>query len=407
MSKWPNLFLVIISIPPSIFFVTCLFVALTFVISKIKWNKFDMRWVRSSIRVNLVMLNFLYLPLCIYILQNYSCTYDENTDQSYMSFFPWISCSHDANYQDIFKVTVSMTVLYIIGIPALFAYLLFNNRNRLDDPNVLIVVGSIYIDYRKKVWWYELVGLARRFVMAVSLALINPKSSFSVFVVLLVIGSSIISQLWARPFIYRISNFTELLGNSVLLFAYICVLILSSLKSSYQYDAIGIEVILSIVIVMYTVYLGIIFLFSLKYFLPKRYQLAFDNWFIKRLEDVKLWKMQYDQRNQIDPDDEQGYEPKEKIDPLFTRSATQQVFELKQRRLTQSTDFSVSDNNNTHTPGESPVLKPYKSEPNFNNLLDTTPNPNSNQNNNNNNNNQNNNIPTNQNNNNINQRRNS
>ncbi|EFA84670.1 leucine-rich repeat-containing protein [Heterostelium album PN500] len=321
ISRWPNLFLVIICLPPVVAAATSIFLFVIYLVYFIRKIPFETRWLRSCFRVNLVVLNFLYLPLCIYILQNYSCTADSYSGDKYMSFFPWINCSEpDGVYQDIFKVTVVATIVYVIGIPALFTALLFHYRSRLDDPFVLSFVGSLYIDYRKSIYYYEIIGLGRRFMMAVSLALIDPKSSFSVFVVLLVIGGSIISQISLRPFIYKISNYSELIGISVLLFSYICIMILSSMQATNQYDGIGIQIILAVVIIGYTVYLGLLFLFSLKYFLPKKIQVKLDERLSVIFDRFRRWKIQRDQQRQLqEEEDELFYQS---IDPIFKRSST-------------------------------------------------------------------------------------
>eukprot|EP01133_Synstelium_polycarpum_P003788 gene3788-4368_t len=378
MSKWPNLFIIIILLPPVVLAISAIFLGVVAFVYLVRRKHFDWRWFRSSIRVNLVVLNFLYLPLCIYILQNYSCTHDGlESDDSYMSFFPWISCS-DPNgpYPSIYKATIATTILYIIGIPALFAFLLWRYRGRLEDPYVLSFVGSIYIDYRKTVYWYELVGLGRRLLMAVSLALIDPKSSFSVFVVLLVIGCSIIGQISFRPFIYKISNFSELVGIGVLLFSYVCIMILASLKATNQYDSSGIQIILAVVVVLYTVYLGLLFLFSLKYFLPKKMQMRLDDRLGYIFDKIREWKMAHDERRQREEEDP-GFE--QTIDPLFKRSASsinsisaQTGIELKRRTI------NALSQSHQPPPGIGPATigrlqaerqKPYNSSPNLGDQL--------------------------------------
>ncbi|GAM24313.1 hypothetical protein SAMD00019534_074880 [Acytostelium subglobosum LB1] len=351
LTKWPNLFMVIICLPPVVVALSCVFLVIVKLVYVLRAQPFDRKWIRSCLRVNLVVLNFLYLPLCIYILQNYSCTYDPFTHDSYMSFFPWIQCSYRAGvYSQIFKATVAATVVYVIGIPVLFCWLLFRYRNRLDDPFVLSFVGSLYIDYRKSVYYYEIILLVRRFMMAVSLALIDPKSSFSVFVVLLVIGGSIISQLTFSPFIFKVSNYTELAGSSVLLFSYVCVMILSSLRTTNQYDSIGIQVILGIVIITYTVYLGILFLFSLKYFLPRSIQERIDKHIVLLQQKFALWKVQYDKRQkQREEEDEMFYQS---IDNAIRRqSSLESSMEMKRRSIKHSSEGGNSNNNSNNSLG--------------------------------------------------------
>eukprot|EP01132_Coremiostelium_polycephalum_P007667 gene7667-9434_t len=368
MSQWPNLFIVMLILPIAFVIITALFILSVYIFMLIRsgGNNFQLnkKWFRAGVRVNLLALNFLYLPLCIYIFQNYTCKVDSYSGESFMSFFPWIKCKNNSYYDKIFALTILGTIFYVIGIPVLFAALLYYYRRRLEDSKVLLLVGSIYIDYRKSVFWYELIAVARRLLMAVSLALIDPKSSFSVFVVLLVIGASIISQINFRPFIYKISNTAELLGNSVLLFSYVCVLILSSLGSNRPYDSKGIEIILSSVVVIYTAFLAVLFIFSLKYFLPKKMQAAIDQKILKILQDIKGWRREKETHISIE-EEETGFETNS--EPLFQKTTSMVTgIELK-RRITQLSQYPFTPNSPAPEKSEpnSIALKPFFSAPNL------------------------------------------
>ncbi|EGC34208.1 hypothetical protein DICPUDRAFT_80038 [Dictyostelium purpureum] len=348
-SAWPNLYVVMLCLPFVFFFLSVIFIFGMQLYKYIKTKTIEKRFFYSGVRVNLLMLNFLYLPLCNYLFENFPCDKDENTGESYMSFFPYIQCSNDNHtYITVQRVTIAFTIIYIVGIPLLFATLLFYNRKRLDHPNVLLMVGSIYIDYRKSVYWYELVAVGRRFFMAVSLALIDPKSSFSIFVVLLVVGSSIVTQLMFKPYVYKISNFAEVLGNSVLLFSYVCILILASLKTTNLYDSKGIEIILSVVVVLYTILLLLLFLFSLKYFLPKKWQLQLDSKIIKvifYLRDISDKYMKNGKTFEDDPDEDSFETNKE---PIFERTVSNLEVRRRNTRLSSIIELNNMHNNNNN-----------------------------------------------------------
>ncbi|KAF2077258.1 hypothetical protein CYY_001447 [Polysphondylium violaceum] len=385
LSHWPNLFIVMLVLPIAFMVISLVFLGLMQMIQYIRTKGtcgFNKKWMYSGIRVNLLTLNFLYLPLCIYIFQNYTCQKDPFTGTSFMSFFPWVECGNNATYNRIFTLTVLFTIIYVIGIPLLFATLLLYNRKRLDNPTVLLIVGTIYIDYRKSVYWYELINLGKRFLMAVSLALIDPKSSFSVFVVLIVIGSSIIAQIKFKPYVYKISNYAETIGNSVLLFSYVCVLILASLRTTNLYDSRGIEVILSVVVVLYTAFLGLLFLFSLKYFLPKKWQIVIDIKIIKLLDDLKGFSQKYNTQTLSKElsEEEDNYEltkepifEMERPSNMMTHS---QSIELR-RRVSDANILSQSAIHNTNYANDSVRnIKPYTSTPNLSKELSSNNNTN-------------------------------
>ena len=45
----------------------------------------------------------------------------------------------------------------VLGIPALFFFLLYFNRHRLDQPEVANKLGFLYQAYNLQIWWFEVV----------------------------------------------------------------------------------------------------------------------------------------------------------------------------------------------------------------------------------------------------------
>ncbi len=82
---------------------------------------------------------------------------------------------YDARWQRFVAPNVICILIYPIGIPVYFAYLLFNNRKTLGDMRTRMRIGFLYDGYATHVWWFELV---RRFVlMRAHLFLLSPGMS--------------------------------------------------------------------------------------------------------------------------------------------------------------------------------------------------------------------------------------
>ncbi len=73
-----------------------------------------------------------------------------------------------AEYYTGFVTAWIFMVLYVVGVPAFIFYLLWSNRlhlYNLASPKhkaVLSEYGSIYSQYEKKYWWYEIVVLIKK-----------------------------------------------------------------------------------------------------------------------------------------------------------------------------------------------------------------------------------------------------
>jgi len=67
-------------------------------------------------------------------------------------------------------------MLYPVGIPLFFLFLLLRERDRFSDPIVKYELGFLYDGYDKDVWWFELVDMVHKLILTSLLAFLPPEA---------------------------------------------------------------------------------------------------------------------------------------------------------------------------------------------------------------------------------------
>ena len=100
-----------------------------------------------------------------------------------------------------------MIIVWVIGAPVLAFYILFKNRNRLDDPQFQRYMIVIYQGFKKNKYYWELLNVVRKVtIVAINVFL----SQLGLFykgmagVITLIIFTR--AQLYLRPFKNPLNN---------------------------------------------------------------------------------------------------------------------------------------------------------------------------------------------------------
>ncbi|KNC51708.1 uncharacterized protein AMSG_07775 [Thecamonas trahens ATCC 50062] len=132
------------------------------------------------LRMLFVIGPLLYIPLCKATLVYFDCTRLPNA-KWYLDADYSTEC-FDTQWWALLPVALGAFVLYVAALPALFSFLLYTNRKRLDAPLTIIRYGPIYNSYRRYYYYFELVSLGKR------LAIVTVSLFFSEMPVWLFIG---------------------------------------------------------------------------------------------------------------------------------------------------------------------------------------------------------------------------
>lgn len=115
-------------------------------------------------------------------------------------------------------VSFCLLAVYAVAPFCLFAYLLF--ARDLDSPANLRQYGFLYESYRREVYWWELVAMARRFLLAFSASVLSQEHTLYYSVPVAVICACSIVQIQVMPYHSKRENLLELCGSAVILLTF-------------------------------------------------------------------------------------------------------------------------------------------------------------------------------------------
>ncbi len=153
---------------------------------------------------------------------------------SYMQDKPWIYCSFSQTgpYTAMFILACIFLVVYVIGIPLLFAWLIYRNRAIIGNEEEggtkeghgsgghLAYMNFLYDDYKSSFYWFELLWMGRRVILSVAVILLKEKNPFQPFLIIFVLSLSVAIELHLQPFRDRVENFLEICVLITLLYSY-------------------------------------------------------------------------------------------------------------------------------------------------------------------------------------------
>jgi predicted outer membrane repeat protein len=149
-------------------------------------------------------------------------------DDGYMTEIPWISCSwSNWTYVSLVCAGIVFMAVYVIGIPLVYAILLFINK-RFPDHWISDPISFLCEEYRPQMYYYELVWMVRRILVIGCVSLIKDTSPWQVGCTSFVLAASIIVQAICQPFQSYLDNFVETLASVSLLGFYLLSWLLQS-----------------------------------------------------------------------------------------------------------------------------------------------------------------------------------
>jgi len=186
----------------------------------------------SIITAMLSIVYIAYPSLSGRVFKTLSCSKSPYESRQYMQEFPWIPCEwHSAEYFTLYFEAVAGFIMYVVGIPLLFAFLLYKYKDSLYEDSVRPWMGFLYENYKVKFFWFEMVWTLRRFVISASIALLTADNPFRSFLVFGVLVTSLIIQYHIKPFVSAWENSLEAMALGTLLISYFGVL---QMKTSTQ-----------------------------------------------------------------------------------------------------------------------------------------------------------------------------
>ncbi len=125
----------------------------------------------------------------------------------YLEELPWIMAStSDSEFSSLLICSACFLVLYVVGIPIMFAVLIFQkNRGHVGE--------FLWENYKPKYFFFELVWLLRRVSLAVVISAVSERSEFKPVLVVGLLGLYSVVQFFTRPFVNGPENVFDLIAT--------------------------------------------------------------------------------------------------------------------------------------------------------------------------------------------------
>lgn len=159
--------------------------------------------IKDYLILTIVLMLFLCYPmlvrLCLSMLQ---CPYINDTH--YLMADLEEPCFVGRHVDYVLLLTVPQIILYVIGLPAISAYILLGQDQRKiwTSYSFRMRFGLLYMGYRKERYWWELIIVIRKLaiVMIGIFGSLMGRVDLQAYVALLVIFFSIVVHLVGKPF---------------------------------------------------------------------------------------------------------------------------------------------------------------------------------------------------------------
>jgi len=153
---------------------------------------------------------FLGLTFCVLvgvsttIFKTFQCMTYGDDPVSYLIVDQSIDCSN-ASHRRYMVYSTGMCLVYPVGIPVLYTWLLFSKRRSLlaqerEDNHSLHKIGFLWDSYVKECWWFEIFECLRRLSLTGVLAFVAPGSPSQIVFALLLALLSIAMYTHLKPF---------------------------------------------------------------------------------------------------------------------------------------------------------------------------------------------------------------
>ena len=213
-------------------------------------------------------LSFTYFPVVKQTLSILRpCQNDR--DVLYMPNFPWIECT-SVTYRTLTALGFVSVVVCVIGFPLLLSSLMFfffrkrNSMSPVDREKLDTWLGPAYLPYKPRYQWYfEIVMLLRRVLLASALSMISSSSTLQTFVVWVILVCFAVIHLCLHPYDdsnykFASENFFEPLVLLVLSMSFI-LLRFSAVENLMMYSAAYVWVVMIVNSCILLFLVGIIF----------------------------------------------------------------------------------------------------------------------------------------------------
>jgi hypothetical protein len=157
--------------------------------------------------------------------------------QGFMQAIPWVQCSlSDRTYFSLLATAIAFLLIYSLGIPAIFGFVLIRNRRRIQagDPVLESKYGFLYESYKVKFYWFELIWFLRRILLSMAISLMAAPPGYQMAMIFLILQGSLLLHRAIKPFSSHLANLMDQIATATLLFGVVMGFVLNIYKDAYH-----------------------------------------------------------------------------------------------------------------------------------------------------------------------------
>nr|AAL47156.1 cysteine repeat modular protein 1 PbCRM1 [Plasmodium berghei] len=152
----------------------------------------------DMIPIYATFLFIIHAKTSLRMLQLFDCSYIRYTkkiSKYILNSSSSVQCNFKTNdYLKFFILGISGTVLWVLGIPFLAFFVLYNNRHNLFHENIRIKYGFLHNGYLPNRWYWEVVVFIRKIiVLFVTTVIVFPSNKEKIYKLLIITFVSIFS----------------------------------------------------------------------------------------------------------------------------------------------------------------------------------------------------------------------
>ncbi|KNC56407.1 uncharacterized protein AMSG_02378 [Thecamonas trahens ATCC 50062] len=149
-----------------------------------------------------------YLPLSKLALIIFDCTRMPNG--SYVLDADPGSACFNGSWWSVFPLGAAMVIIFVIGMPAYFAGMMYASSTTLFEPETTARLGSLYRLYRKAYYWGEVANLIKRLVLVLVLLFVSEYQLTQIGLLLGVLVGNVVILARIQPYYNPLYNNIDL-----------------------------------------------------------------------------------------------------------------------------------------------------------------------------------------------------
>lgn len=165
------------------------------------------------VSVSLTALRFFYFETALTAHEYLFSSSQPWTHIKYVLNHPWMT------YQEalpLIGASIPLVLIFDLVLPAAFLILCWKVHHRLYKREVFIYVGTLFDNYSKSCFWWEIVSILRKLTIALVLQGISPSDAFQPALIVTIIIGAQFMQVSLAPWRRRTENIADNISAALL-----------------------------------------------------------------------------------------------------------------------------------------------------------------------------------------------